>query len=281
VNVLHSLLKVATIPYGVFFRERRPGLIILGYHRIGGRTGSDIDLPAAEFTWQMTYLRKHYTLVSMDAIVNRSVREDLSTRADVVAVTFDDGFREIYDVAFPVLREHGIPATVYLATRYVDKQEPFDFGGYARPGVRPQPLSWAQMREMIDTGLITAGAHTHGHPDLTRLPAGRVREELGRSRQLIADRLGVTPQHFAYPWGKVTPSVRRIVGEYFRTAVRGGCGKNPFGTCDPLALWRRPIQQSDASWLFRLKLKSYLDGEEYVRTLAARLRRPGVQGEPA
>ncbi len=279
-NVLHSLVKLAAIPYGVFFRERRPGLIILGYHRVGGGTRSDIDVPTAEFTKQMSYLRKHYTVVSMDAVVNRSVREDLSTRSDVVVVTFDDGYREVYDAAFPVLQEYRIPATVYLATRYIEAQEPLDFGSLARASCRPRPLTWVQVREMVESGLITAGAHTHGHADLSHLPAGLVRNELERSRELIADRVGSNPQHFAYPWGRLTPSVRRTVGEYFRTAVRGGCGKNPFGTFDPLALWRRPIQQSDASWLFRLKLKSYLDGEEHMRTLATRLRGPWIQSEP-
>ena len=280
-NLLLSLVKLAAIPYGVFFRERRPGLIILGYHRVGGGTGSDIDLPIAEFARQMAYLRKHYTLVPMDAIISRSVREDLSTQVDAVAVTFDDGFREIYDLAFPVLQEYQIPATIYLATRYIEAQEPFDFGTFGQSGHRPYPLTWVQVREMVESGLITAGAHTHGHADLTRLPAGLVRDELERCRQLIADRVGSVPRHFAYPWGRLTPPVRLTVGEYFRTAVRGGCGKNPFGTFDSLALWRRPIQQSDASWLFRLKLESYLDGEEYFRSLATRLRRPRIQSEPA
>lgn len=280
-NALHGLVKLAAIPYGVLFRERRAGLIILAYHRVGGGTASDIDLPAPEFARQMAYLKAHYTLVSMDTVINRPVREDLTTPSDVVAVTFDDGYRETYDVVFPVLQQYQIPATIYLASRYLEAQEPFDFGTFARAGRRPAPLSWAQVREMVASGLVTAGAHTHGHMDLTRLSTDLVRDDLERCRQLIADRVGVPPQHFAYPWGRVTPAVRRITGQYFRTAVRGGCGKNPFGTFDPLTLWRRPIQQSDVSWLFRLKLESYLDGEEYLRTFAARLRRPRIHGEAA
>lgn len=272
-DLLTGLMKMASLPYGVCFRERRPGLVILVYHRVGGGTASDIDVPVDEFARQMAYLRAHYAVASMADILERPVREDLSRRADFVVVTFDDGHRETYEHAFPVLLQHRIPATVYLATRFVETQQAFDFGEYAHMrGV--EPLTWAQAREMADSGLVSFGAHTHNHLDLTRVPSDAARAEVERSHQVIADRIGTPPAHFAYPWGRVNPSVRQIVGERFRTAVRGGCRKNPFGTFDLLTLWRRPIQQWDAGWLFRLKLDSYLDGEEYFRSVAARLRRP-------
>jgi peptidoglycan/xylan/chitin deacetylase (PgdA/CDA1 family) len=266
------LVKLVAIPYGVLFRERRPGLVILGYHRVGAGTSSDIDLPTAEFTRQIAYLREHCRLVSLDAVTDGSVRSAAGSGSDMVAVTFDDGSREIYEQAFPVLLRYRIPATIYLTTRYIEHQQRFDFGGYAHMASRPKPLTWAQVREMADSGLVSVGAHTHTHPDLTRLSMGAVRDEVERSHRLIADRVGRAPRHFAYPWGSFTPEIRQIVGEHFRTAVRGGCGKNPFGAVDLLALWRRPIQQADRAWLFRLKLNSYLDGEELARTLAARVR---------
>lgn len=266
------LVKVAAIPHGLLFRERRPGLIILGYHRVGAGTRSDIDLPTLEFTRQMAYLRAHCRLVSLDAVIDGSLSRPADLESDMVAVTFDDGSREIYDEAFPVLMRYRIPATVYLATHYIERQEAFDFGGFAHVAPRPRPLAWSQVREMADSGLVSVGAHTHTHRDLARLPVGAIRDEVRRSFEVIAERMGRAPHHFAYPWGNLTPTVRQIVGEHFRTAVRGGCGKNPFGAVDPLALWRRPVQQADRGWLFRLKLHSYLDGEELARGLAARVR---------
>jgi peptidoglycan/xylan/chitin deacetylase (PgdA/CDA1 family) len=275
-----GLMKMASLPYGVCFRERRPGLVILVYHRVGGGTSSDIDVPVDEFARQMAYLRARYAVASLDDVLQRPVREDLGRRADAVVVTFDDGHRETYEHAFPVLLQQRIPATVYLATRFVETQHPFDFGEYAQTR-RVDPLTWAQAREMADSGLVTFGAHTHNHVDLTRVPVDMARAEVERSHQLIADRLGAAPVHFAYPWGRVNPHVRQLVGERFRTAVRGGCRKNPFGTFDLLTLWRRPIQQWDAGWLFRLKLDSYLDAEEYFRSVAARLKRPAAAGAQA
>lgn len=271
--MFRKVAKLAAVPYGVLFRERRPGLVILAYHRVGGRTTSSIDLPAAEFARQMACLRERHTLISMDAVASMTTGAGARRSSDLVAVTFDDGTRDLYDHAFPILVKYRIPATVYLTTDYVETQRSFDFGAYARSQDRPDPLSWAQVREMVESGLVAAGAHTHTHQDLTRLAPEGVRREMAESCRLIEDRVGTSPQHFAYPWGRVTPSVRQTVGEFVRTAVRGGSGKNPFGALDLLALWRRPIQQSDVAWVFDLKLRSYLDGEEHLRALASRLRR--------
>jgi peptidoglycan/xylan/chitin deacetylase (PgdA/CDA1 family) len=275
-----SLFKLAALPYGVLMRERRPGLVILIYHRVGGGTSSDIDLPARVFEAQMAHVRERYTPVSLDAVLDGSAPAPAPGR-DLVAVTFDDGFRELHHHVMPVLERHRIPATVYVATRYIEEQRPFDFGAFARTGDRPMPLTWAQLREMAGSGLVGVGGHTHNHVNVTQTDAATAREEVRRCRSLIEERLGTTPRHFAYPWGAVNAQARTIVGEWFATATRGGSAKNLLGAMDPLALWRRPIQQNDGLWLFKLKLASYLDGEEMFRTVAARvLRRGGPPGSP-
>lgn len=274
-------MKLAVLPHGALWRERRSGVVILGYHRIGGGTTSDIDLSTDAFARQMAYLRGHYDVIGMDALAEGSFLYDPLAPKDLVAVTFDDGYQETYDHAFPVLRRLQIPATVYVATDYVDRHREFDFGEAARHRWKARPLHWGLLREMADSGLITIGAHTHHHLDLTRLAPDDAREEVARSKRVIEDRLGIRPRHFAYPWGAFTPVVRQLVGEYFDTAVRGGCGKNVFGAFDLLALWRRPLQRSDGMAFFRLKVRSYLDGEEYFRTLAMRHRHLQSEGRPA
>jgi peptidoglycan/xylan/chitin deacetylase (PgdA/CDA1 family) len=265
-------LKFAVLPYGVVSHERRPGLIVLIYHRVGGGTSSEIDLPVRVFERQMAHLSEHYSVRPLDILTGRSAVD--AHGRDVVAVTFDDGCREVYDHAFPILVRYNIPATVYVITRYMESQQAFEFGGYSRSERRPSPLRWEQAREMVASGLVTIGAHSHSHEDLTRVSADTVRDEVDRCRDIIGERLGSPPRHFAYPWGVVTPDVKSIVGESFVTAVRGGCAKNPFAAVDLLALWRRPIQQSDGFWLFRRKVDSLLDGEEFFRSLAGRYRRP-------
>lgn len=263
-------MKLGVLPVGLAFRERRPGVVILIYHRVGTGNRSEGDLARRVFARHMAYLRTHYQLGSIDAVERA---ESQPGGADTVIVTFDDGAQNIYEHAFPILYEHKIPATIYVTTKYVEERRPFDFGEYGRGVPNTMPLSWGQIGDMVGSGLITIGAHSHTHPDLTRLSAQAIHGELERSRQLIADRLGTMPRHFAYPWARWTERVREIVGQYFFTAAAAGGGKNLPGAFDPLALRRRPVQRTDGDWLFRLKLASYLDGEEYVRNLADRWRR--------
>jgi peptidoglycan/xylan/chitin deacetylase (PgdA/CDA1 family) len=194
----------------------------------------------------------------------------LAETTDRVAVTFDDGYLETYTNAFPILQRYGIPATVYLATRYIEAGIPFDFGGTRAVVPAPRPLCWPHVRAMVESGLVTVGSHTHSHVNLSRVSLDVARGELALSSRVIGDRLGTRPVHFAYPWGIVTAELKSVVGEYFKTAVAGGTGKNLPGAVDLLALKRIPIQRSDGLGLFRLKLKSFLDGEEFFRTLARR-----------
>jgi peptidoglycan/xylan/chitin deacetylase (PgdA/CDA1 family) len=269
-----NIFKIAALPYGMLTRERRPGLVILIYHRVGGGTDSDIDLPAAVFDAQMAHVRERYVPVSLDAVIDGSAPQPKAGH-DLVAVTFDDGYRELYDSVMPALERYRIPATVYIATRYVEEQRAFDFGAFGRTGERPMPLSWAQLREMAASGLVAIGGHTHNHINLIDTDPATARDEIRRCRLLIEDRLGSSPRHFAYPWGVYNAQVRDLVGESFVTATRGGSAKNLIGTMDPLALWRRPVQQNDGLWLFKLKAASYLDGEELFRGIAGRVVRRG------
>jgi peptidoglycan/xylan/chitin deacetylase (PgdA/CDA1 family) len=110
-------------------RER---LLLLGYHRvmpIETAHRGDVELVSAtpeEFAWQMQYLRQRFEPVTFaqiaDALDGTGI---LPKRA--VAVTFDDGFADVHEHAFPILRRSAMPATVFVSTGYVDRPQPFWF----------------------------------------------------------------------------------------------------------------------------------------------------------
>src|SRR3972149_3221082 len=133
-DLIPQLVKLSLVPVGPVARERRPGVTVLGYHRVGGRSGRQLDLPAAVFEWQMAYLRTHYTVVSLDQVV-RIVQEGAVYPHDVVAVTFDDGYEEVYHEAFPILRRHGLPVAGYLAAGAVGNRGAVPFVGVVAPAV--------------------------------------------------------------------------------------------------------------------------------------------------
>jgi peptidoglycan/xylan/chitin deacetylase (PgdA/CDA1 family) len=112
----------------------QPALTVLAYHRVMPTDALEsypfdpelISATPRQFEWQMTYLRQHMTPVSLEQVLaHLDGRAKLPPAA--VAVTFDDGFADTYRYAFPILKRHGIPATIFLATGYIESGEPFWF----------------------------------------------------------------------------------------------------------------------------------------------------------
>ncbi|MDR7418503.1 MAG: polysaccharide deacetylase family protein [Armatimonadota bacterium] len=256
-RLVRSLTRAAALPYHALRRERAPGVVVLLYHRVGGGTRSDIDMPVALFERQMRYIRRHCVVVALDDVVKMAAGS-LAGRAtrDVVVVTFDDGFSDTYDLVYPILRHHGVPATVYVPSLYLETQRPFDFGGFRQmPAARrPTPMTWEQAGEMARSGLVTIGAHTHSHADFSTISPEAALRELDESDRLIEARLGFRPRHFAYPWGRWAPATRALAAARYVTVTLGGPGKNPYAGLDPRHLWRYPVIQSEGFWLFRTRL---------------------------
>ncbi|HML96293.1 MAG TPA: polysaccharide deacetylase family protein [Thermodesulfobacteriota bacterium] len=135
-------------------------------------------------------------------------------------ITFDDGYRNIYEKAFPVLAEYSFTATVFLTTggggRTGDGDRlPELFGG--------EMLSWGEIRIMNDAG-IDFGAHTLTHPDLTRLSPEDAAREMTSSRSVIENALGAPVAAFAYPYGKYDARSLEIAAEEFSCACSDELG---------------------------------------------------------
>lgn len=247
-------------------RPRRRGVVVLIYHRVGRRTQSEIDMPAEVFDRQMAWLSSSGRALTLDAALDRLTSTTGGPDgADPVVVTFDDGTADLVEVALPILVRHGIPATVYLATRHVDEGLRWPDDGV--------PLSWTGAREMVASGLVTIGSHTHSHALLDRLPLDAAVHELDRSQGLIEDKLQVTAEHFAYPKAvAATPEIETLVRQRFRSAALGGSRPNPYGRSDLHRLCRSAIQASDGMAYFRRKADGGLALEDTVRRAVNRLR---------
>ena len=165
----------------------------------------------------------------------------------------------------PVLERHRVPATLYLATDFVERQRTFP------PDATP--VTWSGLAEALSTGLVTVGSHTHTHALLDRLPDGEVADELDRSIALIGERLGVEAQHFAYPKAVAgSPAADEAVRARFRSAALAGTRANPYGTTDPHRLARSPIQVSDHTRWFHRKAQGGMAVEDGLRRALNRRR---------
>lgn len=255
-------------------RVRPPasGVVVLIYHRVGGGSGTQVDLSPQAFDEQMAWLAGTGRVVSLDAAVELLAAPAPGAAApaaspvdDPVVVTFDDGTADLADVATPILERHGVPATVYLATKFVDEGITFPDDG--------TPLSWPAVRDMAATGLVTFGSHTHGHVLLDRLPPARAVDELDRSRRLIEDEVGAPAHHFAYPKAvAASPEVEPLVRERYRSAALGGNRPNPFGRTDVHRLTRTAVQVSDGNEYFVRKARGGMALEDSIRRAVNRVR---------
>ncbi len=232
-----------------------PGPRILIYHQVGAGLGRQMEVRVDDFKRQLDWLQEHRTVVSLDEALARWDEPD-SDR--LVVLTFDDGYRDTFTTAFPLLDERGLAFTLYLATDSIES------GVALGPVPGAEPLTWDQVGEMAGTGLLTVGAHTHRHQDLRHITADAVEDELGTSDALIEDRLGVDPSHFAYPWGFCSAIAEGQVRERYRTAALAGVA-SATSTADPWHLPRYPVQLSDGFRWFPARLSGGLRLEEAVR----------------
>jgi peptidoglycan/xylan/chitin deacetylase (PgdA/CDA1 family) len=255
-------------------RMRPPaaGVVVLIYHRVGGGSGTEVDLSPQAFDEQMAWLAATGRVVTLDAAIDLLVGTvGGDGRDDPVVVTFDDGTADLAEHAMPVLERHGVPATVYLATRFVDEGIAFPDDG--------TPLSWSAVKDMAATGLVTFGSHTHGHLLLDRLAAAEAADELDRSRQLIEDHVGAPAHHFAYPKAvAASPEVEPLVRERFRSAALGGNRPNPPGRTDVHRLSRSAVQVSDGNEFFVRKARGGMAFEDSIRRAVNRVRYRGATG---
>jgi peptidoglycan/xylan/chitin deacetylase (PgdA/CDA1 family) len=245
---------------------KRPasGVVILLYHRVGGRSGLQVDLPLEMFTRQMEVLAEHRLAVSLDTALDKLTAGGPGVDNPVV-VTFDDGTADFVDTVLPILELFRIPATLYVATDFIESRRFFPDDG--------KPASWSGLNEATSTGLVTIGSHTHTHALLDRLDQASIEDELVRSMELIQGRLGVPGEHFAYPKAVAgSTAADAAVREKFRSAALGGNRANPPGRTDPHRLARSSIQVADSMRWFDHKLSGGMALEETLRRTLNRLR---------
>jgi peptidoglycan/xylan/chitin deacetylase (PgdA/CDA1 family) len=187
---------------------RRGRSCILTYHSLD-TSGSVISTDPRMFRQQMDWLAETGTTVVP--------LEQIQHSPGAVALTFDDGFQNFYEHAFPVLREHGFPATVFVVTGFCGSTNSWPSQPASPPVPRLPLMGWSQLRE-IASSKVNLGSHTCTHPHLPQVSASEVEEELRSSRASLEDRVGQPVASFAYPYGASNPHLRASVSRHYRLA---------------------------------------------------------------
>ena len=223
---------------------------VLTYHRFGSR-GGRLNVTPAAFEAQMEFLaRNGYHVVPLHKLAGfLEGREALPPKT--VAITIDDGYKSTFEIAWPILRKFGFPATVYLYTDFVGAGD---------------ALTWAQMKDMTATGLVDIQPHSKTHANLTlQLPGetearyrDRIRREVDVPVAILRDRLAMTSFSYAYPYGDVNDYVVELLS---KQKVDHGVTVTPGGNvfyAYPLMLRRSMVFGNDDLDAFKAKLTTFV-----------------------
>lgn len=227
------------------------GVPVLMYHAFTAEGERDrFVAPARSFERQMSLLKAlRYRTISLRELAEALRRDQPLPRRSVV-ITIDDGYRDTYEIARPILRRHGFSATLYPVSGRLSEGNDWDDGGAASG--RPL-LSPGQLREMRGEG-FEVGAHTRTHRSLAGLPPEESADEVERSRRDLEEVLGEPVATFAYPYGELDEEAVEIVG---RAGFSGACTTQTRIARpgdDPLRIPRLEIMGSDSIRNFLRKI---------------------------
>jgi len=220
---------------------------ILCYHQFTNASTSShpLVLRQKKFRRQMQYLKDNgyqvLRLYDLDEYLNGN--KPIPDKS--VVLTIDDGYRSIYEVAYPVLEEFDYPATVFLYTDFIG-------GGEA--------LTWNQIKELQSSGLITFQPHSKSHISLATLgdpdqaKIDLIRTEVAEPKAILQSNIRVSSRHFSYPYGDSSlTAVTALEEEGYQRAYTVQAGGNPTFS-DPMRMRRAMIYDSDSLAIFKLKL---------------------------
>lgn len=198
-----TLILPSGVEAGTTQPLRRLRVPVLMYHYISvPPPGSDairLDLSVTpqNFSRQLQWLKdKGFTTISPDDLVN-ALLKGYRLPAHPVLLTFDDGYIDAYENAFPILKSFGDKGTFFVITDWVDEGR----GGY---------LSWDQAKEMADAGM-SIESHSRQHLDMRNRSADWLDKEVGGSLKDIEKRIGIRPTIFCYPSGEYDKATLQAV----------------------------------------------------------------------
>lgn len=229
---------------------------ILAYHRIiqddepGDPEGFAIS--RSQFARQMQFLHDQgYCSISIADFFQAPEGKTPRQKKSLV-LTFDDGYEDFLTNAYPVLRQFGFTATVFLVTDLIGKQSNWD-------GETGTPLmTWSQI-ETLAEGNVSFGSHSCTHPRLPGLDRERRWHELAASKECLGARLGQEVAFFSYPYGESNDEIRSLAIAAGYSAAFGVAS----GISSRFNIWRSECRAGDTleNFVFKLSpLHRYMHG---------------------
>ncbi len=172
-----------------------------------------------------------------------------------LAVTFDDAYASVCELARPILSKLGLPASVFVPTAFMTRRKRLSWVGIDHWLETPDAdeligMDWDDLGELVQLGW-EIGSHTRTHPNLLMLDDATLRAELSESLEECRSHVGSPCRSIAYPYGSVDQRVADVAGEVGYEA--GGCLDSSLAPAGALRTPRVGIYHGDTRWRFELK----------------------------
>lgn len=242
VALIALLIVLLLLALVYLFHQARGGVPVLNYHQINDTEHNSLTVNTKQFEAQMKYLAESgYTPITPAEMLDAWEGKGTLPEKPVI-ITFDDGYLDNYNHAYPILQKYGLKATIFLISDYVSTY--------------PNYLTWADALEMQESGLIDFESHTLSHEELTKAPSTEeAKKQLTESKKALEWHLGHPVTFIAYPCGEYDETLEDLTKDAgYRAAFTVNYGLAEPGE-DPFILDRVPIFGSNSHTLARFKLR--------------------------
>ena len=254
----------------------RQGIPILMYHSISDEREDDlhpyyrINTSSTVFAEHMRFLSEHdYSVIDLKALDN-FYKDNNKPEANHAVISFDDGYRDFYACAFPILQKYNWPATVFLPTSYIGTGKKHLKG--------KEHLNWRDVNELAQNG-VCFGSHSVTHPIMSSLKEDELEYELRVSKEVIEDKTGKKAENFSYPFRfpeedrKFTAKLVELLQKIgYRSGVSTRIGTTSKGD-DKYSRMRLPVNSDDDILFFKAKLEGAYDWMHKPQYLMKRVRK--------
>ncbi len=224
------------------------GIRILAYHGVISPPDSPFSVSIENFDHQMAHLKANFNVITLEDVFRYKIK-GCNVPKDSIAITFDDGFKNIFYNALPILSKYRIPATLFIISGKMDGRD-------------PRFMTKEMVMQSAENDLILIGSHSQTHRSIAQLSDADRVDEILRSKIHLEETLNRPVPYFCYPYGTFNDfdesSCRELENSGYALACTSVNGVNFRGT-HPMKLRRTKVEWGDSMATFDRLLKGAMD----------------------
>ena len=225
---------------------------VLLYHSISD-DDSIMSLNVNIFENQIKYLKKNgYTSVNFNEINQREKKQ--------IIITFDDGYKDVFVNALPILKKYNFKATCFFVTNFIGQDNNWDIK--KKNFSKKEIMNSNDINHWISSGMHI-GSHSHNHLDLTKISEKNLLNELEFSKKILEDKFNTSNEIFCYPYGKVNQNVYELTKTIYNKAVTTNRSRYDLNKHNSHLIPRIDMGKNFSSLKLYLKLETIYEDIKY------------------